>query len=760
MKKIPVGYYIAAAPLVIWAIVDLYHYAVIGSNLLEYYNGVSNIQKLVENSLVQAIVKMFLAVLIVVTGWWKAKGKKPVRSSAAVSLLLIVSIMGTWLVSMFTLTLVTAQEIYDGLYDKSQEYAEAVSRFGTLNMFYDADYSRYGYQYERPDVLENRMLHAIGYNTSASFYSGGNYDSYNHSTGEERHKLIRDVHYPMETAVLFYDADGNLLHSSEDDIMYFNYYTQEEWDAGMDSAAGKHCGWIDISEGKDDDWQDDPYRRFRVAYAGTHSLEMSFPIIRVKGYFEGNELKPVIMHYVSDAQIWEVVENNDQFSTGPDSYSYIFSDVDKTGDLEWQLQFDRSAEYEGKDLVTVYLDHPEMWDYQGNPFVYDRHEYESLADLTEAMDLPLKDSREYQDSSIFRLDELLVFGRWTGADYGKEYVETGELKTDFYLVTAIRSNPLACAISALRNIYIVTGLLALTLLLVVYSNIRKRLISPVADVAAAMEDGWRNIYRPEDAPAVWYEAEKLRAGFIAEQGQRRMKDNEITRLNTALEYAKTAEQNRRQMTSNIAHELKTPLAVIHSYAEGLKEHIAEDKRDKYIDIILSEVERTDRMVLEMLDLSRLEAGKVKLSRDDFSIISLTQVIFEKLEMAAQAKALQIEFAFPEDFTVTADEGRIAQVIENFATNAVKYTPAHGHITVKIQKVRSDVIFSIENESKPLSAEELRKVWDTFYRTDEARSGGGTGLGLAIAKNIIELHGGKCSVRNTKTGVEFSFVLKQ
>lgn len=246
--------------------------------------------------------------------------------------------------------------------------------------------------------------------------------------------------------------------------------------------------------------------------------------------------------------------------------------------------------------------------------------------------------------------------------------------------------------------------------------------------------------------------------FTSEQDRRRRKDNEITRLNTALEYAKTAEQNRRQMTSNIAHELKTPLAVIHSYAEGLKEQIAPEKREKYLDVILAESERTDAMVLELLDLSRLEAGKVKLSRDDFSLISLTQSIFEKLEMAAQAKELQIEFSFPEDFTVTADEARIAQVIENFATNAIKYTPAGGHILVKIQTGRSGTTFRIANDSTPFSQEALRKVWDSFYRTDEARSGGGTGLGLAIAKNIVELHGGKCSVQNTKTGVEFQFTI--
>lgn len=163
---------------------------------------------------------------------------------------------------------------------------------------------------------------------------------------------------------------------------------------------------------------------------------------------------------------------------------------------------------------------------------------------------------------------------------------------------------------------------------------------------------------------------------------------------------------------------------------------------------------------EMLDLSRLEAGKVKLSRDDFSLVELTRSIFEKLDKTAQAKKLQIEFSFPDNFTITADEARIAQVVENFATNAIKYTSVGGHVGVRIQAGHSGVVFSIENECEPLSNEALSQIWDTFYRGDEARSGEGTGLGLAIAKNIVELHGGKCSVRNTKAGVEFRFTIKQ
>lgn len=149
---------------------------------------------------------------------------------------------------------------------------------------------------------------------------------------------------------------------------------------------------------------------------------------------------------------------------------------------------------------------------------------------------------------------------------------------------------------------------------------------------------------------------------------------------------------------------------------------------------------------------------MKLSRDEFSLAELTRKIFEKLELPAQEKHLQIAFLFPDDSTVAADESRIAQVIENYATNALKYTPDGGRVSVRIQTGRTGTAFSIENDSEPLSPEALSKVWDTFYRTDQARSGGGTGLGLAIAKNIIELHGGKCSVRNSNSGVEFGFTL--
>lgn len=331
------------------------------------------------------------------------------------------------------------------------------------------------------------------------------------------------------------------------------------------------------------------------------------------------------------------------------------------------------------------------------------------------------------------------------------------------LVYVARCSPLLTAMKAMLKVYIISFLAAIILVLALRSLIRNQLIEPIARVNRAFENKWDELFHLEDYWSGWLESTDLVRNYSLTQDQFRMQQNEINRLNTALEYAKDAEQNRRQMVSNIAHEFKTPLAVIHSYAEGLNEHIAEGKREKYLNVILSESDRLDSMVLELLDLSRLEAGKVKLARDEFDLAQLVHSVFEHLEMAAQAKELIVEFHFPDHCTVTADESRLRQVIENFASNAVKYTPAGGKIRASITtqtfRTRSDTVsFSIENDSPPLSTEALSKVWETFYRTDDARSGSGTGLGLAIAKNIVELHGGKCAVENTENGVKFQFTI--
>lgn len=228
--------------------------------------------------------------------------------------------------------------------------------------------------------------------------------------------------------------------------------------------------------------------------------------------------------------------------------------------------------------------------------------------------------------------------------------------------------------------------------------------------------------------------------------------------NSPLTYAQAAEEHRRTFTSHMAHELKTPLAVIHSYAQGLQEHIAEDKREKYLATICSEAERMNGMVLELLNLSRLEAGRVKLRRETFSLSQLTRSTLEKLAPSLEAKGLRLSTALEDPAPVLADRGRMAQVVENLLTNAVKYTPAGGEIGVEVTQTGQHTTLRLSNDCPPISQEELEQLFEPFYRREDAAPGEGTGLGLAIVRHIVQLHGGSCTAQATPSGVQFTVTL--
>lgn len=705
------------------------------------------------------------------------KKKKHTRSLAAIGARLGIFIFSLWFLCMSILTWGTAQYVFSDLATGGIDYAEYALMSGRLDDWFSLDDEYAQSRHNVPGALEYNMNMAIA--CAKRGLISPRFDGY--PSMEKTFSVFNDQYIDCDTAIVFLDKEGNILRESSD-FAYFSYIPQNQWEAGVDETSA--CGWIDLNN------EADPrYSIFRTAFAGTHDL-YDLNIIRITGYMDGSRIEPLAMAFStlgayynaldaaspgwnteSEPGSSEMIVSEDGKSatvsvTGGKSATppYSVSELDAIGLLEWDERFDYTAQADPtKELVTIYASRPEMTLYEPDgPVRYQTENYDNLLALLKTMGYYKDKGRNtfYSGASQFDLWNMVVFSS-AGIYDLRDYVPDGSEPfpdAEYTVMTAMQASPLKIAMSFLRNMYLITFSVALLGFLYINSRLRKHLIIPLQMMNEGIASNWTHISALNEKAPKWKEPYELWEHYRQTQDALQNNKNEITRLNTALEYAKTAEQNRRQMTSNIAHELKTPLAVIHSYAEGLKKHIAEDKRDKYIDVILSEAERTDSMVLEMLDLSRLEAGKVKLSRDDFSLIALTRSIFEKLEMAAQAKDLQIDFNFPDDFTITADESRIAQVVENFATNAIKYAPTGGHISVTIQTDHSSTSFHIENDSEPLSSEALSKVWDTFYRTDEARSGGGTGLGLAIAKSIVDLHGGKCSVRNTKSGVEFGFTI--
>lgn len=664
------------------------------------------------------------------------KGRYSPRSVTMVTLLLAGLALILWGVGMYCLTAVTADYAARRYLDDYEDLASTIMDRHVTPWYGETDlpYANYQESHLWEAMAYSRFYHDMG----QPIYPSG-------SNGFLDRRDAQDAY----AATAVYDAQGDLMECSWKDFFYFEYLTEAQWADREERSMNNARAFFDR------DLLTDAGRELvSQGYLHAHGAAL-----RLTGTFDGVEFIPVQIDFIDGDSFYKALWSQD-------GGSYTVSGVVQDHDLAWTTLYENpGAVPSGTELVTLYSDWFDVCYTPTSPaFSYNGSSYDNVAELTARLGPELADG--YQQLSRYEGLDLLIISvsycqQFEGETYFSPYYhgpnayqdEAPEM--DFYLVSAVCCSPWRTAFGELRNVYTLTFLLAAVLVLIVRSAIKRRLIRPVQQLSEVMAD---TDGRPEADRRAWREARLLEQHAADWADTLRMRKNEIARLNTALEYARTAEENRRQMTSSIAHELKTPLAVIHSYAEGLKEHIAEDKRDKYVSVILAETERTDGIVLEMLDLSRLEAGKVKLARDDFSLAALTRSIFDKLDRAIQAKELKLFFSLPEEFPVTADESRISQVIENFATNAVKYTPVGGSITVTIRRWQGRTSLFVENESSPLSPEALDKVWDTFYRADESRSGEGTGLGLAIAKSIIELHGGSCGVRNTAHGVEFSFTI--
>ncbi|KAB2377547.1 HAMP domain-containing sensor histidine kinase [Bacillus sp. RM2(2019)] len=234
-----------------------------------------------------------------------------------------------------------------------------------------------------------------------------------------------------------------------------------------------------------------------------------------------------------------------------------------------------------------------------------------------------------------------------------------------------------------------------------------------------------------------------------------------TKLQQDIERERQLEKTRKEFISGVSHELKTPLSVIRSFAEGIKDGVSKDT-SYYTDVILEETENMNRLIVEMLELAKLESGTYKLDMTTFSIGELTQQVYTKLLFSMEEKHLQVNVNADPSILVKANRSRIEQVVVNLLSNAIRYTPDGEKIQVSIIEAEDTVKIEIENTGNPIPEESLEKIWDRFYRLDASRSRhtGGTGLGLSIVKNILDLHHAEYGVYNTTNSVVFYFNLQK
>lgn len=217
---------------------------------------------------------------------------------------------------------------------------------------------------------------------------------------------------------------------------------------------------------------------------------------------------------------------------------------------------------------------------------------------------------------------------------------------------------------------------------------------------------------------------------------------------------------RRDFISNISHELRTPMAGLKALSETLLDGALDDAlmARKFVLRIDSEVDNLTQMVNELLELSRIEAGR---SNFEFQRINPCALISKSLErMSLQAERVNINLSQDCPFTlpdVFADPNRIAQVFINLIHNAIKFTPPDGHIHLSAGQEGSCVVFCVQDDGVGISRRDQSRVFERFYKADRSRAGGGTGLGLSICKHIVEAHGGRIWVRSEEgQGSQFFF----
>lgn len=218
------------------------------------------------------------------------------------------------------------------------------------------------------------------------------------------------------------------------------------------------------------------------------------------------------------------------------------------------------------------------------------------------------------------------------------------------------------------------------------------------------------------------------------------------------------DEMRKEFLSNVSHELKTPLALIQGYAEGLIECINEDEQSRnfYCEVIMDEADKMNQMVKKLLTLNQLEFGNDKVAMERFNLTELVLGVVNSSSILLKQNGIDLIFETNEPMYVWADEFKVEEVVTNYLSNAIHHADFEKEIRIRYTKHRDYVRLSIFNTGKLIPQEDLDRIWIKFYKVDKARTReyGGSGIGLSIVKAIMDSFHRECGVINHENGVEF------
>ena len=272
----------------------------------------------------------------------------------------------------------------------------------------------------------------------------------------------------------------------------------------------------------------------------------------------------------------------------------------------------------------------------------------------------------------------------------------------------------------------------------------------------------RRILRPVETLTA--AARRMEKGDLSQRVEVQSNDEigELARAFNAMADGLTRlEDLRRNMVTDVAHDLRTPLSNIRGYLEALQDGVVEPKRE-VVDSLHEEAMLLTRLVDDLQELALAEAGQLRLERQPVAPADLVNKATDAARAQAAAKGIALQADLPEDLPlVNVDPQRIGQVLGNLLSNALTHTPSGGQVVVTAKARESEVELSISDTGEGIPSEHLPYIFERFYRVDKSRSRatGGTGLGLAIARQLVEAHGGRIEVESeVGQGAVFTFTL--
>jgi len=233
-------------------------------------------------------------------------------------------------------------------------------------------------------------------------------------------------------------------------------------------------------------------------------------------------------------------------------------------------------------------------------------------------------------------------------------------------------------------------------------------------------------------------------------------------LQRDIEQKEKMEEVRTEFLGNVSHELKTPIALIQGYAEGLKESINADSesRDFYCDVIMDEANKMNQMVRNLIALNQVEAGDDETILERFDISALIRGVLQSCDILIQQRNVTLNFRQDAPVYVWGDQFKVEQVVRNYVSNALNHVDNEKVIEIKIIVNEEKAIISVFNTGSPVPEEDVERIWDKFFKVDKAhtREYGGNGIGLSIVKAIMESFKQEYGIKNYDNGVEFWFQL--